>query len=107
MRALRRTHSRDKHLLAAPPMSTMTEGAVDALEELDFEPVCDYCRPVLCDTAATWALRFDPPPCEHHAHVWLSCDGHMRIRVRLLAEGVVCSECWKHLPRAGHWRSLR
>ncbi len=49
MRALRRTHYPDKHLLAAPPMSTMTEGAVDALEELDFDPVCDYCRPVLCD----------------------------------------------------------
>ena len=48
MRALRRTHYPDKHLLAAPPMSTMTEGAVDALEELDFDPVCDYCRPVLC-----------------------------------------------------------
>jgi len=88
-------------------MSTMTEGAVDVLEALGFDPVCDHRRPVPCDAAATWALRFDPSPCEHHAHPWLTCDEHMQALVQLLAVGAACALCLHPMPYAGDWRSLR
>ncbi len=88
-------------------MSTMTEGAVDVLEVLDFEPVCERRKPVRCDAAATWALRFDPPPCKHHAHPRLTCDKHMRELVQLLADGAACALCLHPMPRRGCWRSLR
>jgi len=88
--------------------TTMTEGAVDVLEALDFEPPCDAKVPKGCSAAATWTLRFDPAPCDHNAAPWLCCDEHRKIMDLVLAGGAWCAYCHAVIPWASvRWQLLR
>lgn len=94
-------------------MSTMTEGAVDVLEELDFEPPCGVGRDTrpgsVCERSAVWVMRIHEPPCEHLPPT-LWCEPHYKLVLKALAQGVrfECKHCAALIPTTSIcWQRLR
>lgn len=99
--------------------TTMTEGAVDVLEALDFEPLCEVGRGKPgrgkpgprppCATAAQWVLHIADPPCEHQGST-LWCEHHRLLLAAALSNGnrLECSTCLTPIPfHDMRWEALK